>query len=999
MRELFGAPVGTLLGVLAVALAIALGAVAVLALRNRVLLRLGVRNVARRRGRTALIVVGLMLGTTIIAAALATGDTMSSAIRAEALQELGQTDEIVSPRSAETDDRALLGAATGTRWFGERAVTRIDAALAGSELVDGVAPAIIAPVAVQNPARRANEPGATLFAADPARMKGFGTITGSRGGAVALGDLRPGELYLNTDAASELKAGRGDRVLVFTGSAKPVPLRVRDVVTYDGAGTRNSGVLVPLAAAQALLDRPGEVGHVLVSNAGDALSGVAHTDAVIARLRPALASLGLEAKPSKRDAITDADAFGASFIALFTTFGSFSIAAGILLIFLIFVMLAAERRGELGIARAIGTRRGHLVQMFLFEGVAYDLLAAAVGTALGAGVAFAMVAMLAQAFNPEDFDIAFSVTARSLLIAYAIGVLLTLVVVAASAGRVSRMTIATAIRNLPEPAAGPRRRRFAVAVGAVALGALMTASGAAGGQATPLMLGVSVVLIGLVPFVRLAGVPERLAFTGCGVTLVVIWMLPWDVWEAVFGPLRMDFSTWIMSGMMVVTGAVWTIMYNAVALLALTSRVFGRIRALAPVLRMSMAYPLAARFRSGMTLAVFTLVVFTLVTGTATSGSFMQAFDDEDAFGGGFDVRASTSPSAPEQDLRAALERAGGARERGVRMVASQSLLPVQAVQRGTARAPEPYSLRGLDDTFLGTTTFALGATARGYDSSAAVWRALARDPSLAVVDATIVPRRDNFQSGVVPPDFKLTGFYYDDGTFDPVPLTVRDPQTGRSRQLEVVGILSDTAPWEMYGISTSQDSVAAAFPGRAQPTIHYFGTVPGADPVQVAAGLESAFLASGMQAEAISEVVDEYMGVNRTFNRLILGFMALGLIVGVAALGVISARSVVERRQQIGVLRSIGFSRRMVQGAFLLESSFVALTAIAVGSALGLLLASNIIRDTRRQPSWEDMALVVPWGNLAIIFAAVVGVALLATLAPAVRASRVRPSEALRYQ
>ena len=51
-------------------------------------------------------------------------------------------------------------------------------------------------------------------------------------------------------------------------------------------------------------------------------------------------------------------------------------------------MLAAERRGELGIARAIGTRRGQLVQMFLFEGAAYDLLAAAVGAASALAVAF-----------------------------------------------------------------------------------------------------------------------------------------------------------------------------------------------------------------------------------------------------------------------------------------------------------------------------------------------------------------------------------------------------------------------------------------------------------------------------------------------------------------------------------------------------------------------------------------------------------------------------------
>ena len=70
----------------------------------------------------------------------------------------------------------------------------------------------------------------------------------------------------------------------------------------------------------------------------------------------------------KQDTIEAADEAGSAFMAFFTTFGSFSIAAGILLIFLIFVMLAAERRRELGIARAIGTRRGHLVEMFTFEG-------------------------------------------------------------------------------------------------------------------------------------------------------------------------------------------------------------------------------------------------------------------------------------------------------------------------------------------------------------------------------------------------------------------------------------------------------------------------------------------------------------------------------------------------------------------------------------------------------------------------------------------------------
>jgi putative ABC transport system permease protein len=278
------------------------------------------------------------------------------------------------------------------------------------------------------------------------------------------------------------------------------------------------------------------------------------------------------------------------------------------------------------------------------------------------------------------------------------------------------------------------------------------------------------------------------------------------------------------------------------------------------------------------------------------------------------------------------------------------------------------------------------------------VWQALRDQPGLAVVDSFVVPRRDNWAFGGVP-DFRVTGFVFEDGTFDPVPIDVRDEQTGRHRKLTVIGVLKDTAPFEMVGISTSQETLAKAFPGRARPTIHYVAVASGLDPEDAAVQLESAFLASGLEAQSIQEVVDDAVRANLTFNRLIQGFMGLGLLVGVAALGVISARAVVERRQQIGVMRALGFRQRMVQSAFLLESSFVALTAIVVGTILGLILAWNIIDDQRRQPSWENLELFVPWVNLLLIFLVVYAVAILATVLPAIRASRIRPAEALRYQ
>ena len=125
-------------------------------------------------------------------------------------------------------------------------------------------------------------------------------------------------------------------------------MRVRDTVRFDGAGTADAALLMPLAEAQRLFSRPGEVKVVLVSNRGDALAGAALSDEVSTRLEPLVGSLGLEVQTVKQDAIEDADAAGNAFMAFFTTFGTFSIAAGILLIFLIFVMLAAERRASSG---------------------------------------------------------------------------------------------------------------------------------------------------------------------------------------------------------------------------------------------------------------------------------------------------------------------------------------------------------------------------------------------------------------------------------------------------------------------------------------------------------------------------------------------------------------------------------------------------------------------------------------------------------------------------
>jgi putative ABC transport system permease protein len=992
-----GAPIGPLAFVLAVLVGTAIAVVGALALRNRVFFRMGVRNVRRRTGRTALIVVGLMLATAIIAAALGTGDTMGRTVRSSVLKSLGAGDEWVTVKGAKP---VLNGGAGGTsvglQLFDARVVPAIEQAARKSGLVDGVLPAIVQPIAVQDLTSRQTEPRVTLFAPDARRMQGFGTITASNGRAAHLTDLALGEVFLNREAADALGAKPGDGIAVFGGS-HTFNVLVKDIVQYRGAGTSKSAMLVPLAHAQMALGAPGKIEQIIISNRGGEEGGVALTNRVVARLAPVLDANGLAAQKMKQEGLDAADTAGNAFMQMFSTFGSFSIAAGILLIFLIFVMLAAERRTEMGVARAIGTRRGHLVQTFLFEGAVYDLAAAAIGALLGIGVSLAMVAGIAQMDTTGEFSVVYSIRWPSVVVAYTLGVLLTFVVVAISSWRVSTLNIVSAVRNLPDEGRRPRpRRRIFAAVATLLLGTLLVMSGRSAAEAMPFMLGLSLLAIGAVPILRMLHVPDRVSFTAAGVFITGLWLLPFNVIENLVPGAQMDFSMWIVGGLLIVLGATWVVVYNADALLGATMAVLGRIKSLSAVLRISMAYPLRTRLRTGMTLAMFTLVVFTLVVGITTPASFMSSLGTVERYGGGYDVRAMTPSASAITNMDVALRRVIGATLPGVDSIANISYVPLQARQAGSGKFVD-YPLRGLDDSFLAHNKYPLGSRATGYASDTQVWNALRTYTNLAVVDPWIVPHRRNWNFGA-PTDMSLHGFFAEDPTFSPITVDVRDPENGTVRKLTVIGVLRDSMPIEMAGIDTSQRGLTG-YGDRARPTMHLFALAPGMNAGKFAKMLESSFLANGMQADSFAKVVHDNQAASHLFLDFIQGFMGLGLVVGVAALGVIAARSVVERRQHIGVLRAIGFRASTVRLGFLLETAFLAGTAILVGTGLGLLMSMNVINDAHRQATWPDVHLMVPWANLIVIFVVVLGVALGTTYLPARRASRVYAAEALRYE
>ena len=295
--------------------------------------------VGRRRGRAALIVVGLMLGTTIFSSALVTGDTMSRTIRSSVTSRSGtRTSSCRQRRRREPDARAIHARAV-LRRARPRTVER---ALRPTGQVDGVAPAIIERVALQDLTTRQTESRVSLFASDPARMQGFGAIRDTEGRQRSLADLDPGDVFLNRDAADDLGARRAG--CVCSPATARTSCASGAIVDHDGTGSDGAAILLPLIRAQALMGRTGaatphprvQPGRRDLGRGGDRRRG--------ARVGAGARAARARAAGGQARGLELADRQGDVFVSIFTTFGSFSIAAGVLLILLIFVMLSAERR-------------------------------------------------------------------------------------------------------------------------------------------------------------------------------------------------------------------------------------------------------------------------------------------------------------------------------------------------------------------------------------------------------------------------------------------------------------------------------------------------------------------------------------------------------------------------------------------------------------------------------------------------------------------------------
>ncbi len=995
MNEIFGASMNSIMVVLLGLLAVCVMLVAWVAWRRPVIFKLGVRNIPRRKAQTTLIVIGLMLSTLIISAALGTGDTIDYSATLATYDSLGQVDELVV-RSTDFDAN-VNGALTAK--IDQGIAGEIERTLEGDTIVDGLMPVLIETVPAVLQRTGQASPQTFLIGIDPVHLPDFGGLRSADGGKpIDLAGTGDRDVVLSEKLAKELDAEAGDEVTVFYQNV-PVTLTVAAIAEDSPLSgrfdTTTPGMVVPLARLQAATRQPGKITLVGVSNRGGVRDGVGLTSQVMKRLRPALAGQSLGVDPIKRSSLDDATQFATIFTSLFLVLGLFSIAVGILLIVLIFTMLAAERRPEMGMERAVGAHRFQLVQQFVAEGSGYALLAGLVGSALGV-LATVGIALAFRALFGDFFPIEAHVTARSLIVAYCLGVVITFLAVVGSSWKISRLNIVAAVRDIPDVSSPKRKKTTLVwATLLVAGGTLLTMLGQRATNAFSFYGGMSLVPFGIALLLRFFGVPPRPIFSLVGIYLIILWLLPGDVSERLFGDLGGGFEMFFLSGIFMVAGATILVVNNLDLLLGALGRLGGVFRSRLPAIRTAIAYPGARRGRTGMTVAMFSLIVFSLVMFATINQNFVNLFLGDDA-NAGWDVRASALSANPIGDAAAfdTRLRDAGVDTSGFEATGVVTTGSFQAALRLAGTEPwKTYSVQGMDGPFLDESRLFFQQRANGFADDAAVLDALRTRADVAVIDQGAIPAGGPF--GGDPDFFTITGLTSSDTTFDPVQIEIQRPGGGAPVPMTIIGII-DSKIGSLFGLFASQRATGAIYP-TPDVTSYY---VRLSDPERAdatAKAIEKALLNNGVQATSIRDELKEFQRQNTAFLYIIQGFMGLGLLVGIAAVGVIAFRNVVERRQQIGMLRALGYQKGMVSLSFLIESLFVVGLGVVSGTVLGLILARNLFAD-------DDFAagsteFVIPWTIVVAILVITLVAALLMTWLPASQASRLAPAEALRYE
>jgi putative ABC transport system permease protein len=925
-------------------------ALAVTALRHRLLARVAVREAIRRPIQSALVVAGLTVATGAILGPQIWSDSITDSLIAAGDREWGRVDLTVSAGGAP---------------FSADVAERLGAKLARTSSIAGVQAGVDLTGSVSNASQGLDLAAVRLVGFDPAAQRAFGAYVLDDGTLTYGEALRPSEVILSRSLADSIKAKAGDRILVsVNGRARE--LIVAGVARPEGPGIYGlrPALFAPLPATSALAGSDLiNVVRITATGDGQAESSAAREAAPIVRAMLANPAEGpaLEVREVKAEEAVAFTKYQQSSHGVLLPGSYPAVIIGCALVVNLILSIADERRPRLGVLRALGLSRSGLVTLSLLEGGLYSLAAALASLVTGGLIVWAIFAYTATAqvsdVNGRDVVFQPSVRLGTVVSVIALGSLITMLTVFGTAMRTSQMTVASAIRNLPEPEPAPRRSWFRLT-----WLVLLAVSGALGLLATDprlRLLGGCAVIVVAAALSR-GHLTDRTRATVAGALMTAWGLAVLSSYTTNADNIAVAVQLYLWGAITAVFGLALILAANLRLLEGLASLLGNASTGLLATLRPPLAYMTRRPMRAGLTVGVLAGVVAFLSIWTL----FEVGGLDYERDSGGFDVEVTSGgsqlvtlpPHVQSQVVRSI-------------SIPTRRYIGKERFSLGsgvilTDWHEQVVPLYELSDAIASEALPALSQRDASFSSDADALRAVASDPTWVISSWWGGPDgRVSLYGRDGPVEYKVAGSF---------PLGLLDGLVGNSRAL-------------------------TPFAGSPAGTTLLVDGQPSVDAGALALDVRRSMFSQGVEASTTKALLDEGQVQSHTWSWIFRLMSLIGLVVGVLTLGILALRSVLERRRAIGVLRALGSQRRSILAGILIEATLTTGLAIVVGLAAGLQSSYFFWSAIGKVGPAPELDAAYAGANLATVYGVLMVVAVLATIGPALMASRLTPVDALR--
>lgn len=1008
--------------------------------------KIGFRNITRRVSNTVLVVIGSMVGAALISGSLVLSDSLDKTFYNLVGDQVAELDVMLSVK----DKQLATSPISFIDGFEYKQVEKV----LNVEEVDNIMPVTFLQVTPQKLDRYGNpvinQYGVTLHAVEIEKYNSF-----FKEGAVELDEFKsPNGIYITDYLAERLELEKGDSIRVPLGIIN-IDFKVEKI--YKRGDIPSDPVIIANQEYinQRLMLPQGSSTNIFVSAQGgiepDDYDGEKFEELVQERLE-GFSSQRIEFTTfeAKQQAL---DGFGMKIFAnIFLVMSLFGIFAGMLLIVNLYSMLAAERKYEMGIMRAIALTRFQLTKTFIYEGYLYSILSSLLGTFIGIGIGYflvisldSMIGRIFETIGQDDiFKIAFDVNPDSLVLAFSAGSIITIITAAFSSFRISRLNIVSAIRNTQEEIIHKYNFKWLFStlllllLTGMSLISLLAFFGVKDSfeqsrdsgegyfadlsetkfeelvnvtQSYLLYVGVVFTLIfGSFLFNRLLKIVTKFDLTRYTITLASLITIIFTSTLSKFdsyikaGESEYSIALFFMSGITLVISMSLIFTYNLDLIIKALTFILSPIRGLSSILKISLRYPSVNRARTGLTLIMFALVIFLIVYTSMMKVTMRQVNQNtlEETLGG-YEVLVIPSLNLGLSDRDQLLNDAESIDdvEEVTQLVHTTVIMPEYKYE-DLDDAPvydNPFLyqyneddyfetvLDGLPEDFIEKQDIRLAEFLDKYEDREQVWDTVISDHSKVVIGSAFT--EEGFGKR---PELRLGDR-----------VRISDKFNQDTREVEIIALAETQGGMGGFysSLITTDNAIDATLSSdyidNSSESEILVGFKEGVNESESIKELKKKLISYDiLQILELNELTATIQSIMDSMILMFQAFLGFSLIVGASGLAIIVARSVQERRQQIGMLRSLGFQRRMILIGFFIEATFITFLGIVTGISMGTIGALNqFYIEFHDQP---DIKPVIAYEEVFIISMIVYAASIIFSIWPAIKASRLSPVEATNY-